>query len=117
MARLLFSNGVLIRETGKSINLTDLWRSAGSPEGVLPHDWLSENQAFIDGEADGADVMVFVSGEATWAHWRVALAYARCLGPGALALVNRYASKHITPNPFRAVKGRAAGAKSTEGAE
>jgi len=99
MVKLIFRNGVFIRERGDRISLTDLWRS--SPDGIKPHDWLNENRAFIDSEADGS---VAVSDEVVWAHWRVALAYAQSLGPDALALMNRYARKHITSNPFRAVK-------------
>ena len=89
------------------LNLTDMWRAAGCPDNRRPSDWLllEETQrfrAYADThwtEADGPvrsnaghagiwhlDPDGFVATArgrhgGTWAHWQLALAYARYLSP------------------------------------
>jgi hypothetical protein len=73
---------------GEMLNLTDMWRAAGSNPFKRPADWARK---------DGADFILHVGdilnmpqghiktergrGGATLAHWQIGLAYAKCLSP------------------------------------
>lgn len=87
-------NDVRIRYNAEGLlSLSDMWRAAGAPKHKSPEDW----QRYA-----GADFVDFVTNYlpeeksrfikvcrgrsgGTWAHWRIALAYARYLGPGFYA--------------------------------
>ena len=99
--------GTPIRLRGTMLNLTDMWRAAGRPENRRPADWLvlEETQRFrayagthwteLDepvapnaGQAgiwhldtDGFVATVRGHQGGTWAHWQLALPYARYLSP------------------------------------
>lgn len=75
----------------EKVNLTDMWRAAGSDPNKRPGDWLRSPSAveFSNHVADVGflhvgDLTEIVKGGAsgggnTWAHWHLALAYARYL--------------------------------------
>jgi hypothetical protein len=99
--------GTPIRLRGGMLNLTDMWKAAGRPENRRPSDWLplEETQRFrihagthvteaddpvtanagqpgiwkID--TDGLVAATRGNGGGTWAHWQLALPYARYLSP------------------------------------
>lgn len=89
--------------------LTDLWRAAGEPK-LRPAEWLrKDGAAFVDFVRDSVSVAQGHSPESsadfeivrttkgnprthtppeTWAHWQIALAYAKALSPAFHARVN-----------------------------
>ncbi len=100
--------GTDIRRRGLMLNLTDMWRAAGGPAYRRPTLWLDmeETKRFRayarwrwpdiatsmpdpnvtpgdiwQAEKDGLVVAVRGNGGGTWAHWQLALAYARYLSP------------------------------------
>jgi hypothetical protein len=70
--------GRRIRLRGSLLNLADLWRAAGRPENHRPADWL-----VLAGTTLDTDGLLADRGQAggTWAHWQLALLYARTLSP------------------------------------
>ncbi|WP_322997493.1 phage antirepressor KilAC domain-containing protein [Castellaniella sp.] len=86
-------NGIAVRDNGEMLSLTDMWRAAGSPSGRAPNDWrmLTSTAEFCDfvaasGNAgkSGNELFQVVRGgkePGTWAHWQIALAYAKYLSP------------------------------------
>ncbi len=75
----------------EKVNLTDMWRAAGSPAGKRPAEWL-RRESTIEFSAHLADVgQTHIDnltentkggasgGGATWGHWHLAMAYARSL--------------------------------------
>lgn len=80
--------------------LTDLWRASGAPNGTRPANWLrKEGSTFVDFLRDSSSVPDGHTrqkagnpgrGEppTTWAHWQIALAYAKALSPEFHARVN-----------------------------
>ena len=113
--RTLTYEGTDIRQHGQWLNLTDMWRAAGSPRYRRPAIWLSmeETKRFRtyarwrwpelshpesrlnvtqgDIKRPEPDSLVMTSrgkrGE-TWAHWQLALSYARHLSPAFHAWCN-----------------------------
>ena len=107
-ANTLSYDGTAIRQRGRMLNLTDMWRAAGGPAYRRPALWLDmeETKRFrayarwrwpefgpyepdlnvTDGdikraEPDGLVVTTRGQRGQTWAHWQLALAYARYLSP------------------------------------
>ena len=104
---ILSYQGRPIRLRGTMLNLTDMWRAAGRPENRRPIDWLvleetarfrahaqthwtepdgpvSQNiiqDDIIRLDPDGFVATVRGRHGGTWAHWQLALAYARYLSP------------------------------------
>ena len=101
-------DGTDIRQRGKMLNLTDMWRAAGGPAYRRPAIWLDMEEtkrfrAYVrwrwsdiptgmpdpnvthgdicDAEKDGLVVSARGNGGGTWAHWQLALSYARYLSP------------------------------------
>ena len=100
-------HGTPVRLRGAMLNLTDMWRAAGRPENRRPADWLAleETTRFrahagahwteleepvmpnaghpgiwhLDTDGFVATVRGHLGG--TWAHWQLALSYARYLSP------------------------------------
>ncbi|MBL6081329.1 KilA-N domain-containing protein [Belnapia sp. T18] len=96
-----------IRLRGAMLNLTDMWQAAGGPENRHPAHWLILNETqhcraqpqihWIMFEAPTADTVISdgsikIDGDGlvatlgghhdgTWAHWQLALSYARYLSP------------------------------------
>jgi hypothetical protein len=99
--------GTPVRLRGTMLNLTDMWRAAGRPEDRRPADWLALEEttrfrAYADAhwteldepvvpyaglagiwtiDTDGLVAVVDGHGGGTWAHWQLALPYARHLSP------------------------------------
>ena len=100
--------GTPIRLRGAMLNLTDMWRAAGCPEHRRPAKWLAfdetarfrshaqvhwtepEEPAFADNvlqediirlDPDGLVAALRGRRGGTWAHWQLALSYARYLSP------------------------------------
>ena len=100
-------NGRAIRLRGGMLNLTDLWRVAGSPDNRRPADWLDLEEAkrlrthagidwteiddpvaaqaglagLLNLDIDGLVATVRGHQGGVWAHWQLALSYARSLSP------------------------------------
>lgn len=85
--------GVIIHDRQEKLSLTDMWRASGADESRRPVIWLGSAEAkrFIEFLAETLNVKNFdfeiiqtVRGgnaAGTWAHWQVALAYAKYLSP------------------------------------
>lgn len=85
----LIYNGAEIRTIGERLNLTDMWKAAGSPENREPFNWARfEGAPFIEAVAlsqnlSVAQVISTKRGKngGTEAHWQIGLAYAKYLSP------------------------------------
>jgi hypothetical protein len=86
---LLYGTDV-IHQRSEMLSLTDMWRAARSPEGRRPNDWLALSSTAEFREAVEASFNAGKSGiettrggkaPGTWAHWQIALAYAKYLSP------------------------------------
>jgi len=88
LTRLVY-NGEVIRDRNEMLSLTDMWRAAGGDEARRPANWArKEGAEFIAFLADADNVPVghIIKSErgrngATFAHWQIALAYAKYLSP------------------------------------
>lgn len=82
-------NGSVIRIDDDKLNLTDMWRAAGSPENREPYNWArKEGAAFIEAVSlnlnlPDSQVLTSTRGKngGTTAHWQIGLAYAKYLSP------------------------------------
>lgn len=97
-------DGHEIRRDGDMWCLTDLWRAGGTPEGKRPANWLRyDGAAFVEFLRDSESVRHAHSPEVvrstkgnprartppeTWAHWQIALAYAKAISHSFHARVN-----------------------------
>ncbi|WP_430430192.1 KilA-N domain-containing protein [Oceanicaulis sp.] len=84
-------NGCSIREKGEMLSLTDMWKAAGGPDGRAPADWrvLASSVEFANHVAEilnagksGNELFKVTRGgrrPGTFAHWQVAIAYAKYL--------------------------------------
>lgn len=93
-------NNVVLRDDGDFLCLTDMWRAAGGDDSKRPAAWLrsaggAEFREFIEGNLNvGNSHIEIVRAErggadpATWAHWQLALAYAKYLSPAFHAWCN-----------------------------
>lgn len=93
----LVYNGAIIRDRGEMLSLTDMWKSAGAEHSKRPVEWLrgEHAQRFISfmaedlgmGEVGKSHFGLVASakggahGGSTFAHWQIALAYAKYLSP------------------------------------
>lgn len=124
---ILSYQGRPIRLRGTMLNLTDMWRAAGSPEYRRPIHWLvleettrfrahaqvhwtdpegTASQNIIEDDIIRRDPDGFVATTrgrhgGTWAHWQLALSYARYLSPAfhlwCNAVVRAALAWHDTP--------------------
>lgn len=86
----LVYQGHLISDKGDDLNLTDMWKAAGSPPNKEPFNWeRKEGAKFIEAvevahNLPHSQVIRKKAGKggATWAHWQIAFAYAKYLNPG-----------------------------------
>ncbi|MEQ9347734.1 MAG: phage antirepressor KilAC domain-containing protein [Thalassospira sp.] len=83
-------NGSVIRIDAEKLNLTDMWRAAGSDPSRKPAEWLrsADAQKFCSFLAESLNVEISHLLEigkgrtgATVAHWQIGLAYAKYLSP------------------------------------
>src|SRR5690348_3500470 len=114
-APILVYNGTPIRDRAERLNLTDMWRASGAPDGRAPNDWLalaatkefvSYIEATLNAGKSGIETRRGGSGEgrgATWGHWQIGLAYAKYLSPEFHAWCNSVVRSHMegAPAPAR----------------
>ncbi|TXP19175.1 KilA-N domain-containing protein, partial [Escherichia coli] len=119
-------NGTLIREREEMLSLTDMWRAAGAEERNRPVFWERNQigQEFISFVADNFKTEISQVWQTrrdrsggTWAHWQIALAYAKYLSHEFHAYCNTVVREHLgrmrearlpLPAPaFKPVLGRA----------
>lgn len=93
MSNLIEYAGRPIRNRDEMLSLTDMWKAAGSDRGKRPVDWLrsADAERFVNFVADTLnvgishnDVVTTVRGgkaPGTFAHWQIAMAYAKYLSP------------------------------------
>ena len=86
---VLIYNETEIRAVGERLNLTDMWKAAGSPSGRAPGDWivLESTKEFVS----HVELIAGISGNLvvtktgrngrTEAHWQIGIAYAKYLSP------------------------------------
>lgn len=103
----LVYNGSLIHEKADRLSLTDMWRASGSVENQRPNDWLNQTgtQAFIEylsenlnASKNGNEIIQTVRGgktPGTWAHWQIALAYAKYPSPEFHMWCNQVVRAHM----------------------
>lgn len=85
-------NGVVIRNSdgGDFYCLTDMWKSCGADKSKQPYEWIrKEGAQFIEfieenlkpalGRFEGIRTVRGGDSAGTWAHWQIALAYAKYL--------------------------------------
>lgn len=104
-------NGIAIRFDGKLVNMTNLWKAAGGDKSKQPKFWLRrgttlEFLASLAGKVkvtqDHLLTMKRGKGGGTFAHWQIALAYAKYLSPefhiAANKIIKRYIEEEIDPS-------------------
>lgn len=82
-------NGEMIHQRNERLSLTDMWRAAGAPEEKRPADWLAlssttEFRSAVEATFNAGKSGIIGErgrGKGTWAHWQIALAYAKYLSP------------------------------------
>jgi len=104
-------NGFLIsgNRNDKFISLPDIWRAAKGNQSNKPKEWLDtkESKAFIQAlteniyirnkKANISDLLKTTKGRngGYWAHWQIALAYAKYLNPELHIAVNNWAMRFL----------------------
>jgi len=102
----LVINGTAIRFTNddKLVNLTDLWKAGGADEMRRPSRWLKQDQAkdFVSNlrrlnNVAQNDIIHTTYGRfgGTFAHWQIALAYAKYLSPEFHILCNNIIRRFV----------------------
>lgn len=104
-----YRNKKIRHDSNQLISLTDLWDAAGHPEGKhYPADWKRfAGKQFIESVAKNLNLLpaqVYKTtrgkGGGSWAHWQIALAYAKYLSDDLHMHVNevymRYRSGDVT---------------------
>lgn len=92
----LVINGTAIRFTNddKFVNLTDFWKASGADPSKKPTQWLKTDtaKAFVAELGKGEDIHLIHTTRGrfggTFAHWQIALAYAKYLPPEFHILCN-----------------------------
>ena len=107
MSNLIEYAGKPIRSRDEMLSLTDMWKSAGSDPAQRPVDWLrsADAERFVAFVADTLnvgishdDIVKTVRGgkaPGTWAHWQIAMAYAKYLSPEFHAWCNTVVRTHM----------------------
>lgn len=126
MQELIVNNQIISNDGKEMISLTDLWKASGSEVSNKPIEWISsvQGKAFIDavemmnikgGNSPLLKTKRGRSGGGTWAHWQIALAYAKYLNPQFHIQCNQWVKDRIEEdkNPELAIKrGRERAVKS-----
>jgi len=110
----LVINDTAIRFTGnKLVNLTDLWKASGATRFYGPSEWIrKEGSAFVAEVAKQLNtpaerIIHTTRGRfgGTFAHWQIALAYAKYLSPEFHILCNNIIRRFVEEehNPDMAV--------------
>lgn len=82
-------NGVVIRNKGEMLSLTDMWKAGGADSSKRPYEWSrKDGAAFIEAVSLSLNAPVERiysaargKGGATFAHWQIAIAFAKYLSP------------------------------------
>lgn len=102
--------GAVIRDRNEHLSLTDMWRASGADPKKAPAQWARHDgpAEFIEHVADllkcaEKHVIEMTRGRngGTWAHWHIALAYAKHLSPDFHIWCNEVVRAHM--------EGRSAG--------
>jgi len=98
-------HGIQIAFEGKEkINLTDLWKAAGEPDGKEVWRWQETEQAinFINATVNSLNLAKNEvlktkrgKGGGTWGHWQIALEYARYLSPELAIWTNQVVKERL----------------------
>lgn len=92
-AQLIEYAGKSIRSRDEILSLTDMWKAAGGVSAQQPSNWLASAEAsrfvgyvteVLNPGISGNDLIQAVRGgrsPGTWAHWQIAMAYAKYLSP------------------------------------
>ena len=98
----LVYNGSLIHEKADKLSLTDMWKAAGSDTQKTPAKWqgLPSSKDFIEHVSlivGKSDIIKATRGKggSTWAHWQIALAYAKYLSPEFHMWCNQVVRAHM----------------------
>lgn len=98
----LVYNGSLIHEKADKLSLTDMWKAAGSDAQKTPAKWqgLPSSKDFIEHVSlivGKSDIIKATRGKggSTWAHWQIALAYAKYLSPEFHMWCNQVVRAHM----------------------
>lgn len=108
---LLEYEGHIIHGRDEMLSLTDMWRAAGSPANREPFNWeRKEGAAFIEAvtlshNLPAGQVMEKRQGKGggTFAHWQIALAYAKYLSPEFHMWCNTVVRDHMEGRPAASV--------------
>jgi len=93
--------------------LTDMWKAAGSVDTMRPNDWLHNSDTMIfmgkvaaslNATADGILKSQRGRNGGTYAHWQVALAYAKWLSPELHMEVNKTYMRYKAADPNLALE-------------
>lgn len=100
----LIFNGIVIHDKSEKLSLTDMWKAAGGDLARQPSEWLRSSDAkrFIEFLSDtqnlGNSQVIKIQrgkGGGTWAHWQIALAYAKYLSPEFHMWCNQVVRAHM----------------------
>jgi hypothetical protein len=104
-AQLIELDGQRVSLKGEMVSLTGLWKAAGSDSSKKPAKWreLPSTQEFAAHVADviirKSDIKLFDGGRGrngqTFAHWQIAMSYARYLDPAFAARCNEIVRQHM----------------------
>lgn len=98
----LIFNGIVIHDKSEKLSLTDMWKAAGSDAQKTPAKWqgLPSSRDFIEHVSlivGKSDIIKATRGKggSTWAHWQIALAYAKYLSPEFHMWCNQVVRAHM----------------------
>lgn len=102
-SRTLTFRGTVIRDRGAMLSLTDAWKAAGADPSKTPGKWreIEATKAFVAYVREtipGADSLIETRegrGGGTWAHWQIAMAYAKYLSPAFHSWCNEVVRSHM----------------------
>ncbi len=119
MNRELVVGSHAIRRDGEMWCLTDMWKAGGAPKDRKAYEWLrgADAQRFVEFLQDSSESgnsrltktrKIGGGGGETWAHWQLAMAYAKWLNPEFHARVNdvyrAYTSGQLVPRDDEAIR-------------
>jgi hypothetical protein len=120
MQELVLNSQVISNDGKEMISLTDLWKANGSIREQAPNFWVNQDSTQMFVEVLNATQNCIIKSKrgkngGTWAHWQIALAYAKYLNPQFHIQCNQWIKERIEEdrNPELAIKrGRARAVKS-----
>lgn len=102
----LIFNGFVIHDKSEKLSLTDMWKASGADKARQPANWLASAEAKrfveflneVNPRNSGTALVVTQKGgktPGTWAHWQIALAYAKYLSPEFHMWCNQVVRAHM----------------------